>query len=142
MISLLIVIVFVLSLPFRIIWCLLSLLLGLVSFKPHYRKGKKRYNKRHPVYVHHKKGDDYEVVSLTHKGGMNNIPLSKNPNPNDTNSSYIRPYRFSATENDLESEKIEGWKKPTFKERKNINGLPMSDVNPNKAYLRDKDEYS
>ena len=55
-----------------------------------------RKNKRidHPAYLLGRNGDKYDYIGITHSdktNGKNNIPLKKNPNPNDKRKSYVRP---------------------------------------------------
>ena len=66
------VVVWILLLPLRVI--------GWILFRPHYRRGKARYNRRHPFYVMSKDGRQYRGVSLTHDDKQDNIKFEKNPN--------------------------------------------------------------
>lgn len=62
------------------------------GFRRGFRKNK-RIN--HPTYVIDKDGNIYQYIGITHSSKTNdidNIPLKKNPNPNDKRSAYIRPF--------------------------------------------------
>lgn len=51
------------------------------------------YDTKHPTYVFMEDEHKYKAFGLTHKDktfNKNNMPLNKNPNPNDKNSSYLR----------------------------------------------------
>ena len=63
--------------------------------KGNFRKGFRK-NKRikHPAYVVDENGNLYQYIGVTHSkmtGSENNIPLLKNPNPDDSRQAYIRP---------------------------------------------------
>jgi len=95
---------------------------GKKKFKPHYRRGKKGYNKGHPLFVHKKKDSQYDCLSLTHKDktfGKDNIPLEKNPNPKDKEKSYVLPKTFIATDKAFQGETLD-WKNIPKKELKRI----------------------
>ena len=72
----------------------------LIIAKKVNRKNEFRYHnsiqsKFHPVYIFAKVGKKFRFVGITHSNitdGMNNIPLTKNPNPNDKEPSYFRPF--------------------------------------------------
>ena len=68
------------------------------NFRPQFRGGKTA-NNGHPTYVYARDGDDFYFIGLTHSeitGGVKNILLDVNPNPNDSAPSYIRPYPGSS----------------------------------------------
>ena len=59
-----------------------------------FRKLHTKEEQGHLQYVCGKKGKQYESLGVTHAPrtkGVNNIPLKKNPNPNDTQQAYVRP---------------------------------------------------
>ncbi len=50
---------------------------------------------KHPAYIYAKVGDEYVYVGITHASitnGMKNIPLEKNPNPQDSRKAFFRPH--------------------------------------------------
>lgn len=64
--------------------------------KNNFRKGFRK-NKRikHPTYIFDERGNMYQYIGITHSekvGDIQNIPLKKNPNPNDNRKAYIRPF--------------------------------------------------
>lgn len=63
------------------------------KFRPQFRRGRK-VNAGHPVYVYDQKNGVFHYIGLTHSKitkGLKNIPLEKNPNPNDKRQSFVRP---------------------------------------------------
>ena len=47
---------------------------------------------KHPAYIYAKVGDEYVYVGITHASitnGMKNIPLEKNPNPQDRRIDHV-----------------------------------------------------
>ena len=51
------------------------------------------YDTKHPSYVFMEDENKYKAFGLTHKNktfNKTNMPLSKNPNPDDENTSYLR----------------------------------------------------
>lgn len=51
----------------------------------------------HPAYVYKQEGEDFKFLGLTHskkdkKTQTKNVPLIKNPNPDDPGQSYIKTY--------------------------------------------------
>ena len=59
-----------------------------------FRKLNTREAKGHLHYVCGKTGDKLQSVGLTHgkrTKGTNNVPLKKNPNPQDKRPAYVRP---------------------------------------------------
>lgn len=64
-----------------------------VKFRKQFRRGKSA-NDGHPTYIYAKEGDEFKYIGITHSRivkGIENIELEKNPNPEDTRPSYIRP---------------------------------------------------
>lgn len=63
--------------------------------KNNFRKGfRKNTRIKHPTYLVDKDGNFYKYIGVTHSKtyqGVDNVPLRKNPNPNDTAKAYIRP---------------------------------------------------
>ena len=48
----------------------------------------------HPTYIYAKEGNSYNFIGITHAeitSGVKNIPLSKNPEPNNQQKAYLRP---------------------------------------------------
>lgn len=65
-----------------------------VEDKDEFRKLNTREEKGHLQYVCGRVGNEYESVGVTHgkrTKGVNNIPLKKNPNPEDKKTAYVRP---------------------------------------------------
>lgn len=65
-----------------------------VEDKDEFRKLNTREEKGHLQYVCGRVGNEYESVGVTHgkrTKGVNNIPLKKNPNPEDEKPAYVRP---------------------------------------------------
>lgn len=63
--------------------------------KSNFRKGFRK-NKRvnHPAYLIGENGGEYDYIGITHSETVNeeaNIPLKKNPNPQDPKRAYLRP---------------------------------------------------
>ena len=78
--------------------------------KNEFRKSKKTNG--HPAYIYKREGDTYKFVGITHSPithGVKNIPLDKNPNPNDISKSYARPFCDSDNKKNF-SRKLSGWK--------------------------------
>ena len=78
------------------------------SKKDEFRKEKET---GHPGYIYAKIGNKFKYIGITHSKiteGMENIKLDKNPNPNDTKESYIRPYSQQKSVNKFKKVLI-GW---------------------------------
>ena len=77
-----------------------------------FRKNRSKGAGGHPAYIYAKVGNRYRFLGITHSPvtqGVKNIPLEKNPNPNDARPSYMRPKARS--ENVASFGKVkEGWK--------------------------------
>lgn len=59
-----------------------------------FRKLNTKEGKGHPHYVCGKKGSRYQSVGITHAKktkGKPNLPLTKNPDPKDSGTAYVRP---------------------------------------------------
>ena len=79
-------------------------------FRPRFHKSKK-VNSGHPTYVFAKKKTKYSYLGLTHSNrtnGVENEPLKKNPNPNDTSKAYFRPVIEEASKSDI-GRAQQGW---------------------------------
>ena len=73
-----------------------------------------RTNKKtgHPSYIYAKVGKRYKYIGITHSPitqGVRNIELEKNPNPQESETSYLRP---KTKEDKIKNfkEKKKGWK--------------------------------
>lgn len=81
--------------------------------KEEFRTCFSRKAKGHPVYIYAKVDGRYEYIGLTHAEitkGMKNIPLEKNPNPNDSRQSYLRPKTDNDKETMFEKKAKKDWK--------------------------------
>lgn len=59
-----------------------------------FRKLNTKEEKGHLQYVCGRSGQDYQSIGITHgkrTKGTNNIPLKKNPDPQDNRKAYVRP---------------------------------------------------
>ena len=114
-------------------------LLGLIFFpfvfRPHYRKGKSRLNQGHIAYLHNKKGKDIDFVSLTHDDKYGNLPLERNPNPNETDKAFIHPYNYTAQKSSFHKEKKKDFLPPTENDKAMIKGLPKTTETPNEVFI-------
>ena len=86
--------------------------MGNNRFQRHFRKFHGKQTTGHPAYVVDNNGKVYKVVGIT-KGsstnGVDNIPLDKNPEPNNNSPAYIRPILIEVP-NGTKSVKSKGWK--------------------------------
>ncbi len=77
------------------------------------QKNEFRFNRtiNHPTYIYAKDGNDYKYIGLTHARitqGTENIPLSRNPNPKDSRTSYARPFADRKPKSTF-GKKLDGW---------------------------------
>ena len=87
--------------------------------KPHFRRGKPA-NNGHPTYIYAQDGDKLRYVGLTHASvtqGVRNIKLDKNPNPQDSRDSYIRPSPDKAPKSQF-GRKLKDWQLADSDKRK------------------------
>jgi len=120
----------ILSLPFSLLGSHDS------DIKVKAKKGKRGWNGVHPFVIDDNVDGHYEGYSLTHNGDYGNVPLSKNPNPQDDRQSYARPYKYKAKDSDLHKEELEGWRMPQ-RDLDRLRGLPSTDKTPNLTYKKD-----
>lgn len=81
-------------------------------FQKHFRKFKNGKFTGHPQYVYDKKGNKYLIIGITESprtDGVNNIPLDKNPEPNNSDRAYIRPQPDSVDKG-VRNVRLKGWK--------------------------------
>lgn len=81
-------------------------------FQRHFRKFHGKQTTGHPSYVYDKNGKVYKVIGITESpitNGVSNIRLFKNPEPNNSNPSYIRPNPIEVP-NGTKSTRLSGWK--------------------------------
>lgn len=75
-----------------------------------FRKNKKS---GHPAYIFAKIGDKFVYIGLTHddvlKSGIKCIELDKNPNPDDQEKSYAKPYTETLKENKFSKQPYKNW---------------------------------
>lgn len=77
--------------------------------KNEFRKNKGAGN--HPAYIYAQVGHDFRFIGVTHSdttGGVKNIKLEKNPNPQDKRSAFIRPRPEQAKVHKFKT-KEQGW---------------------------------
>ena len=82
-------------------------------FKKHFRVNRSKEASVHPTYVIRKKGENYDYIGLTHSpvtDNKRNIKLSRNPNPKDNRTSYVRPFFRSDPIKKFSGKRIRGWK--------------------------------
>ena len=77
------------------------------EFRPNHSKG----GGGHPTYIYAQEGKEYKFIGITHSpitDEMDNIPLDKNPEPNNQTKAYIRPKPGKAHRSSFGS-KLKGW---------------------------------
>lgn len=77
--------------------------------KNEFRKNKSAGN--HPAYIYAQVGHDFRFIGVTHAdmtGGVKNIKLEKNPNPQDKRTAFIRPRPEQAKVHKFKA-KEQGW---------------------------------
>ena len=85
---------------------------GSNRFQRHFRKFKFGKFTGHPQYVYDEDGNEYKVIGLTqssHTNGVANIPLDKNPEPNNSEQAYIRP-KPDRVNKGVRNERLKGWR--------------------------------
>lgn len=81
-------------------------------FQSSFRKFHNGKTTGHPSYVFGEKGKEYQTIGITTKektNGVLNIPLEKNPEPNNVKKAFLRPQPINlkkGTDNDV----LKGWK--------------------------------
>lgn len=78
-----------------------------------FRKRRKGGGAGHPEHIYRKVGNTYVFIGITHSDvtrGVKNIKLDKNPNPNDSRTSYIKPTPERASTNEFHKKPEKGWK--------------------------------
>jgi hypothetical protein len=79
--------------------------------KTEFRKANDKKNTGHPAYIYAKVGKKYKFIGITHADitkGVSNIPLDRNPDPNDKRQSYLRPKADSQNRSTF-GKRLEGW---------------------------------
>jgi hypothetical protein len=80
--------------------------------KTEFRKANDKKNAGHPAYIYAKVGKKYKFIGLTHAEltkDIKNIPLDRNPDPNDKRKSYLRPKADSQNRSTF-GKPLEGWR--------------------------------
>lgn len=81
-------------------------------FQPHFRKAYNEALSRHPQYIYGEEGKTYKTLGLTSSpstDNIQNIPLSHNPEPNNTDKAYLRPNPNQANKKVFGS-RLKGWR--------------------------------
>ncbi len=81
-------------------------------FQPHFRKFKNGKLTGHPQYIFDENGQKYLIIGITESpitNGVANIPLDKNPEPNNNSPAYIRP-KTDSVEKGTRNIRLKGWK--------------------------------
>ncbi len=81
-------------------------------FQRHFRKFHSAKTTGHPQYVYEESGKVYLTIGITsHEttNGEQNIPLSKNPEPNNNKPAYMRP-TTSSIKKGTKNKKLPTWK--------------------------------
>lgn len=76
-----------------------------------FRKKNAKDGKGHPTYIYARDGDDYHYIGLTHAEitkGVKNIPLDRNPNPEDRRKAYFMP-KAQKSHRASFGKKLDGW---------------------------------
>jgi len=80
------------------------------SARDEFRKRNKD-SEGHPNYIYKKVGNNYEYICITHAKrtrGVSNIPMHKNPDPNDKQDAYFRPTPERASKHDFKKNTEKG----------------------------------
>lgn len=81
-----------------------------IQNRSEFRKNKKS---GHPAYIYAKIGDKFVYIGLTHndvlKSGIKCIELEKNPNPEDKEKSYVKPYAETLNKNKFSKQPYKNW---------------------------------
>lgn len=83
-----------------------------IKKKNEFRINNSKDGRGHPAYIHGEKGKYYVYVGITHSDVTDNqlnIPLNKNPNPNDHSPSYMRNKSEEKNKASF-GKKLKGWK--------------------------------
>ena len=81
-------------------------------FQPHFRKAYNHKFTGHPQYIYAENGKQYKIVGITSSprtNGVNNVPLKHNPEPKNTQNSYLRPIPDQADKG-IFGERLKGWR--------------------------------
>lgn len=82
------------------------------SKRDEFRQKDDKEGSGHPTYIYAKVGNKFKYIGMTHSeitDGIRNIKLDKNPNPEDSRDSYMRPTPQNADAGRFGS-KLKGWK--------------------------------
>ena len=81
-----------------------------VQKRNEFRKNKKS---GHPAYIFARVGNKFQYIGLTHddvlKGGIKCIELEQNPDPDDKEISYAKPYSETLKENKFSKQPYKNW---------------------------------
>ena len=81
-------------------------------FQPHFRKFQNARFTGHPQYVYDEEGRKYKVLGITSSpktNGVLNIRLEKNPEPDNSNTDYVRP-KPDKVDKGVKNSRLKGWK--------------------------------
>lgn len=81
-------------------------------FQRHFRRFHDKTTTAHPQYVYDEDGREYKVIGVTKSAitnGVDNIPLDKNPEPNNPVKAYLRP-KPDKINKGIRNEQLKGWK--------------------------------
>ena len=81
-------------------------------FQPHFRKAYNGKFTGHPQYVYDEQGNEYKVLGITSSSmtnGVLNVKLERNPEPNNTNTAYVRPKPDKESKGAF-GHRLKGWK--------------------------------
>ena len=81
-------------------------------FQPHFRKAYNGKFTGHPQYVYGEDGTRYKILGLTSSpitNGVYNVRLKENPEPHNSESSYVRPNTDKERKGAF-GERLKGWK--------------------------------
>ena len=76
-----------------------------------FRRTNLKQGLNHPTYIYARVGDDYRYLGIIHAkitDGIQNVPLTKNPNPKDKRASYVRPVPQQAHRASFGA-RLQGW---------------------------------
>lgn len=82
-----------------------------VKKRNEFRKDNSKQGKGHPTHIYAQIGDEYEYIGITHAeitDGIKNIPLEKNPEPNNKSKAHIKPNPQKAHKASFGA-KLKGW---------------------------------
>lgn len=81
-------------------------------FQPHFRKFHDKTTTSHPQYVYDECGRQYKILGITSSpqtNGVLNVKLEKNPEPNNSDTAYVRPVPNHINKG-VRNDKLKGWK--------------------------------